>query len=365
MHIGIITCIGELNYGQRLQNYAMEKLMEKLGCTVQTVNYFRPGTLIFLRVVKHTATLFLGINKPYELRLLKFDSFNKNFLHFTKKEYQNLDTDKFDFFVCGSDQIWNMNFSFNHTDLYFAQFAPKEKRISYAASMGNPEVPKEHLQKFKDGINGMASIAVREESAVKAIKELTGRDSVCTIDPTLMLSPDEWRKISKKPKIAPQEDKYILTYFLGEKSEKINSLINSVAEKYNLKVINLLSKKVKNFAGDDDKISYSYCPREFIWLVEHCKIMFTDSFHGCVFSAIFKKPFKWISRQEKDVPDMNSRMITLFEKLSLGDWCVGNADMPVDNNIFFSDYSKTDESIIKEQEHSYKYLKGALNIHEN
>ena len=92
--------------------------------------------------------------------------------------------------------------------------------------------------------------------------------------------------------------------------------------------------------------------------------MMTDSFHGCVFSTIFRKPFRWFSRIQKDVANMNSRMDTLFKKLNLGEWCIGTVEEPVDN-VMYSDFNGVEDRIKSEQEILSDYLRGALGINEN
>ena len=136
--------------------------------------------------------------------------------------------------------------------------------------------------------------------------------------------------------------------------------IDEISKKYDCKVINLYGENCINVKDID---SYHYGPSEFLWLVDNCEVLFTDSFHGCCFSIIFKKPCKWFSRQEKNINNMNSRMETLFEKLELGDKFIGN--MADYDNVFKTDYFGIDKVIKKEKDYSYNYLKGALCLDEN
>lgn len=82
----------------------------------------------------------------------------------------------------------------------------------------------------------MKAISVREERGREIIKELTGRDVPVTVDPTLLLSRDEWRKIEKKPSFVGENDRYLLTYFLGGCSEEVRDYIEGVAGQTGLKL---------------------------------------------------------------------------------------------------------------------------------
>ena len=59
-------------------------------------------------------------------------------------------------------------------------------------------------------------------------------------------------------------------------------------------------------------------PKEWLSLVKHAKGVITDSFHGCVFSIIFKKSFRVFKRFSDDsIKSQNSRVYTLLETYGL------------------------------------------------
>lgn len=372
MKIAIVTITGEANYGNSLQNYAVEQIYRKMDCksvtlVAQTETFIgRIKSVIYSALFDKNHIYIKNRRKkqkePLTLRRKRFCKFNKKFLNMKEKQ----SFDDYDFVSCGSDQVWNFTLDVINKSLpfYLCQFVPRDKRISISASIGTDEIPSEHLTTAKKGFEEMKSVSVREEKAKQIIKDLTGRtDVVVTIDPTLMLSADEWRKISKKPKYIKSEQKILLTYFLGDMSEEVSRYILKISETYDLKVIYLANEWValgKSFENEE----YYTNPSEFLWLVEHCELVMTDSFHGCVFSTIFRKPFRWFSRIQKDVANMNSRMDTLFNKLNLGEWCIGTVEEPVDN-VMYSDFNGVGERIKAEQDILSNYLRGAIGFNEN
>ena len=371
MKIAIVTITGEANYGNSLQNYAVERTFQKMDCkSVTLLNKSetfigRIKSIIYSALFDKSHSYIKNRRKkqkePLTLRRKRFRKFNKKFLNMKAGR----SFDDYDFVVCGSDQVWNFTLAIinRHIPYYLCQFVPRDKRISISASIGTDEIPAEYLTTAKKGFEEMKSVSVREEKAKQIIKDLTGRkDVVVTIDPTLMLSVDEWRKISKQPKYIEPKQKILLTYFLGDMSEEVNRFIVKISKTYDLKIVNLRSEWIAYDKSVNDE--YYTDPSEFLWLIEHCELVMTDSFHGCVFSTIFRKPFRWFSRIQKDVANMNSRMDTLFSKLNLGEWCIGTVEEPVDN-IMYSDFNGVEDRIKSEQEILSDYLRGALGINEN
>ncbi len=356
----IITITGENNYGNRLQNYALEYVLRNLESDVKTLsnsywkkylmyNYKEKIWLVYSLIFEKVARLSIK-------RRLKFRRFDSQFItrDIVKRK---LSRHNYDYYVCGSDQIWNFNFFLNKRDLFFAKFVEPKKRIAYSASIGMDYVPDKYISYFKKAIMEFKDISVREDKAAEIIKELTGRDVIVTVDPTLLLNQEEWLKIAKRPKWI-KNDKYLLTYFLGNMSDEINFFIKNICIQHNLEIINLYSE----YANGEDVDVNSFCsgPDEFIWLIANSQLFITDSYHGCVFATIFNKSFRWFSRNEKGVANMNSRMDTLFSKLQIGDWCIGDVNEDI-NHLFYKDYSKVEKNLEREKKVAMSYLQRSLN----
>lgn len=359
---GIVTITVDSNYGNRLQNYAVQSVLKNLG--VESTTIFVKKSLA--RIAKNFIKVLIGrreISAAKRKRNKAFRRFNKkhlNIKHIRKFELGTLH-DKLDYAVCGSDQIWNFTFPFirNQKEFFFAKFVEPEKRIAFSASIGVDDIPEGHRADFVDGINGMKAISVREERGREIIKELTGRDVPVTVDPTLLLSRGEWREIEKKPSFVGENDRYLLTYFLGGCSEEVRDYIEGIARANGLKVIDLYNEFLSK-PEIENKKWFVADPGEFVWLIDHCQLLMTDSFHGCVFSIINEVPFRCFKRGG-NIADMSSRMDTLFGKLNISDWCIGDINENLDH-VFYKDYTGVKDIIEKEKAFAYKYLKGALNI---
>ena len=359
---GITTITEDSNYGNRLQNYAVQSFLEKLGVEAGTIVYKTP----FIRKLKNFVKILLGRRKfvfIHKKRDAAFCRFNKKYFNIIRIKAARLNNlgGQLDNVVCGSDQIWNFTFPVarDNTVLFFAKFVEPEKRIAFSASIGTDDILEDYRQCFIDGINGMKAISVREERGREIIKELTGRDVPVTVDPTLLLSRGEWRKIEKKPSFVGENDRYLLTYFLGGCSEEVRDYIEGIARANELKVIDLYDEFLDK-SQIENKKWFAADPGEFAWLIEHCELMMTDSFHGCVFSIINEVPFRCFKRGG-NIADMSSRMNTLFSKFDISSWCIGDTEEPFDR-VFFKDYTGVGEVIEEEKAFAYKYLKGALNI---
>ncbi len=152
-------------------------------------------------------------------------------------------------------------------------------------------------------------ISVREEAGKKIVEDLTGRKDVeVLVDPTMLLTAEEWDNVSNKPEQL-KTDKYILNYFLGELSEKRKNEIDRIAKENGCKIINML---------DSNSPFYKTGPAEFLYLEKNAFLICTDSFHACVFSILYNRPFIVFEREDNNV-SMNSRIDTLLNKFHLQD----------------------------------------------
>ena len=137
------------------------------------------------------------------------------------------------------------------------EFTVPEKRISFSASFGISNLPEQYSEKLKKALKDYKSISVREDAGKKIIEDVVGRKDVeVLVDPTMLLTADEWDKVAKKPEQL-KTDRYILNYFLGKLSEKRKEEIDRIAKENNCEVINIL-----------DQNSPFYCtgPSEFLYL---------------------------------------------------------------------------------------------------
>lgn len=370
--IGILTINDYDNYGNRLQNYAAQEVLKSLGFYVETVRneteytasmkkkigkvksiswggFFKKSYLkIYNRLIKYK------LKEIQSKRIERFKKFTSEYILETnytisKENIPANFSDCYDFFVTGSDQVWNPIFR-HGSSIDFLTFAPKEKRIAYSPSFGVSQISEEYLYNYKLWLSEMKSLSVREEAGANIIKNLTGREATVLIDPTLMLSKNKWLSIAKQASNKPKQ-KYLLTYFLGEISAKKNNKIQEIAKQNDLIIINLADPK--------DPYTYIADPSEFVDFINSASVFCTDSFHGVVFSILLETPFIIFNR-EGNIPSMNSRIETLLSTFKLE----SRLEKNINNNreIFEIDYSHVGEILKNERGKVLKYLKNSLEI---
>ena len=351
--IAIITLVGNNNYGNRLQNYALVKAIRKQGDYEISTIWYNPWNKTIKDFFKKDIFSFMyGLNNY--VRRKSFVKFSNSFTYPTKKTYYLNDNLKvldnlYDSFIIGSDQIWNYEFCNDFGNFEFAMFADTKKCSSYSASFGISSIPDNKKSVYKNGLLHLNKISVREDAGAKIVKELTGREAKVVLDPTMLLTADEWEQVEVKPNTKLPR-KYILTYFLGNKTEQQNKEINELSQKYNLEIISLNDKSQQEY--------YKCGPSEFVYLFHHSELVFTDSFHACVFSILFNKPFFVFDRNEAGITSMNSRLDTLLNKFNLTAQKV-NSVANVDD-LFKINYNNTIEILNSERKYSYEFLKSAL-----
>lgn len=371
--VGIVTIVGYHNYGNRLQNYASQETIRGLGYDVETIvcnrGLDRPKESwhqISIRKLRTFRKLLQ--KKDYEPIKKKItDVFyrsiiqerEKSFRLFTQSHIHETDfcitdqcipdnlPERYDFFVTGSDQVWNPAFA--GSPIYFLTFAPAHKKIAYAASFGVSNLPESCLENYRKWISEIPYLSVREQAGADIIKELTGRDAVVLVDPTLMLPKSKWLSISKSGAHKPSKP-YLLTYFLGPIADDVKNKIKDIAFRKKLEVVHL--------ASFGDKRRYTADPAEFLDYINSAEIVFTDSFHGTVFSILFEKPFVVCDRISRVA--MHSRIDTILSKFELESRRWQNIKTHQEGHFFEADFSHVPPILELERKKAIDFLIVAL-----
>lgn len=372
--VGIITLNGYFNYGNRLQNYALQEFIKMNGYECETIinETFIDKSDIILNNKKNKLQRVLNkdlkyiynkvynkinknkINKINTKRSEIFKEFSKQYINETNFSIRLGEIDinlekEYKFFVAGSDQVWNP-FDALVSEVSFLTFAPKNKRISYAPSFGVYDIPQQERENYKKWLSEMKHISVREDAGAKIVKELTGKEVPVVIDPTMILTKEQWLSVAKKSKAKPKK-KYLLTYLLGGGSKEHKQKIKEISDKYNLEIVNLGTIK--------DVEHYVTGPSEFIDYINDASVFFTDSFHGCVFSMLLDTPFVVCTRMGQDSKtSMESRIDTLLDKFELQDRRYSNIN---NIDIFNCDYTRSNELLDMERKKAWDYLSNSFN----
>ena len=353
--IVIITINDVENYGNRLQNFALHTLLSEYS-NVQTA-FCSKNPSFLIRRANYLKWLFKNL-------LMNFDSFSviyrryKRCLSFMQKYTPDnivgidsvfgvLPRRNNYIYVFGSDQIWNYNLTSNPVFMIrLGSFlSPTDEAFSYAASFGVSEVDDEVKPFFQKYLPRLKAISVREDCGAELIRGMTGLDAKVVLDPTLMITADKWLDITEN--FVPNDDRYVLTYFLGQPSDEQERDIQSYAKEHGCRVRRMLDLR--------DKETYVAGPQDFVELFSKTQYVFTDSYHACCFSILFHKQFTVFNRAAMTgKSSMNSRMETLFRLFDLDSVMMDSGLAPE------IDYAKVDRLLEQHRRESQAWLDKAM-----
>lgn len=356
--IACITLYDNINIGNKLQNYAVQYLCEDFGLDCTTIPYSEAQNVYRDMSWKGKVIAAIGLPsaKAIEKQLLirrrkNFERFSRMHLKTQKSisfasAKQKL-TGRYDAFIVGSDQVWH-NWTHNKKELhfFFLQFAPENQRICIAPSFGMNLIPSSEQTLYREGLRGFKYLSCREKDGCEMIEAMTGRAAVQLVDPTLMLTAAQWNQIARKPDFELPE-KYILVYFLSEMSVQAREYIDSVAAYHNCQVVDIFSKQAREY--------YHTAPDEFLYIMSHAFYVITNSFHGSVFSILYRKPFSLFPRVDGEGTTMSSRLCSILEMLDLEE-CLEYRQM----KIPYIDYKKVEVVLTRERIKERAYLNQAF-----
>ena len=283
----IITLTGNYNYGNRLQNYALQEVLKRKELEVETYNniYMNPKTqeikiknakMDLKRIIRGIKSRILKKDK-YKVqdkkRSVKIKDFNDKYIIMSDKKKEELNG-AYDYFILGSDQVWNPNFV-NDLDINLDSCL-NGNIISYAASFGVDKIYNNVYDLYKTSLMKMDYISVREKNGKILAEQLSNKNVKIVLDPTMLLTVQEWENLEEKPEIY-DEKKYLLIYCVSKEHNKLRKYVNKIAKEKHLNIIDL---------SDKDSKEYISGVEEFLFYIHHAEMIFTDSFHACVFSII-------------------------------------------------------------------------------
>lgn len=335
------------NYGAILQAHALQVVLNQLGFVSEILDYQRSykditsakTTKLNRLFGKITSINSFGdieniINYPFRRAWIEKISMDinrrKKRIEDFKSEYTektrilNCETiskvsDDYNAFVCGSDQIWNpTRFDPN----FFLSFVPdNRKKIAYAVSLGVNAFSAKEKAIIAPLINRFDSISVREESGIKLISELTNKNVVKVIDPTLLLDRNYWQQFIHDLDGEFKPRPFIFSYQIGQNNAH-RDLAKRLGKDLRLPIFTIPGvayPQPYDFSYSDVNF-IDASPQDFISLIAHSELLITDSFHACVFAILFGKKFIVLKRDtDRDRLSMNSRVYDLLSMFSLED----------------------------------------------
>lgn len=368
-----------ISYGSLLQTLATQIAFRKCGIQLELFCYEPSGKdnckRRLLKIIRHPNVI---INKVKEgwcdfSHHGYFESKRKRDKKFSDFLYQNIvctdvinteaQRDKriqdYQIVLSGSDQTWN---PINFGEKYFTcEFVPDSiKVVSYASSFGIEEIPHRQEAGTKHYLKRFFKISLRETSGREIVRRLTDRICPVVLDPTLLLKSDEWNHYVSDKRMA--EDKYIFTYFLSSQ-EEFRKKAKELKEKTKFQVVTI--PHVLQYIQDDIKFSdigIDVCaPDEWLRLIRDAEYICTDSYHGMIFSIIFKKQFIVMKRfRDGSSVSANTRIYEVLDKLGLSSrlWNGGDIYSQIIQKI---NYDLVEEKLKIHRELSYKYIDNILN----
>lgn len=298
--VAILTFHRTNNYGAALQAYALQRVLNE-KYEAEILDYRNPyleGLYLQKSSEIKAKIRVIARRVVYPKRTAQLDERRGRFENFYQQHFMLSDivynggniaqaNERYDAFIAGSDQVWNLHLSRGDWN-YFLEFAPPEKRYSYAASIAMNRTG-EGNERIKDDLNQFQSILVRESKAVDFLSSIGVKKPVTAVsDPVFLLGTDEWGKIL--PSVPNSEKKkYVLLYTVANVTNSLE-FAKRLAQRNNLTVISLSSKQSVNVVNGVTNI-LDAGPIEFLDYIRNASYVVTSSFHALAFSVIFNVPF--------------------------------------------------------------------------
>lgn len=308
MKIGIITLRLYTNYGGILQAYALQTILKRMGYEVNHIEkVFKPYVppiwkrpIIYLKryiinLIKNKK-IFLhnSVNKKERniIGRYTFDFIHKYITIIEYPDFAEIPKSEYDVLIVGSDQVWRPKYFYTkEIGNAYLKFAKRWniKRIAYAASFGTKdwEYSDQQTIECSELIKKFDSVSVRESSAVNLCNDKFGIKAIQVLDPTMLLESEDYIRLFENLNI-PKNKGNLYCYFLDETEEK-KELIKIIAATKNLIPFYITPPNNSPNSNSEYKIQ----PPVEIWLraFYDAEYVITDSFHACVFSILFQKPF--------------------------------------------------------------------------
>lgn len=377
--IGMLTFYDVKNYGAALQAFALQSTVVSMGHDAEFIRYYEKkgegssklGTKDYFRVLKnndYSIKTYLTMRTIEHNKYDRFNEFCERYMKTSQKTYYNVEELReneylYDGFVTGSDMVWSD--IGQNLDVYFLNFAPKNKRLSYAPSLtGREKENVEETNKYKNWLNGISALSCREQYGVDYVKKITGKDAALVLDPTLLLQKEQWIEQMNLKQNNSCKD-YILCYMFGGVSKTLKKKLEHIKRKLGVKVryIPISTFEVKEELSNGYVPNYG--PKEFVELFFNAKFVLTNSYHGLLFSLIMNKPFLLFHRGKgNEWSRYEERMNNILHIIDQEERYIFEKDLNVDI-LSKIDYEKVNSIIESTRRESIEYLIEALKLLEN
>lgn len=371
MKIGIVTLPLHTNYGGIMQAYALQTVLERLGHDVVLFDRNTDGDSsmpwwravygypmrVARKIVRPSTVVFREQKYRAEnvVRRRYTDRFIARYIHRIRPDdYMRIPNDGYDAVIAGSDQVWRPKYFHKTIDDAFLRFAGmwQIRRIAYGASFGTDEWEYTPEQTFRCGalLRRFDAVSVREDDAVQMCREHFGADAELVLDPTLLLEAEDYMRLVDKSWVTRSEGN-LMRYILDRSVEK-EAVVRKIAS----------DGSMTPFGSETDiydrgiPLELRVQPPVEKWLrgFADADMVVTDSFHACVFSIIFRKPFIVFANKARGF----SRFRSLLRLMGLEDRLMMSPDSRIpDSGI---DYDRVYERLGVMRRKSMDFLTSSL-----
>lgn len=378
MKIAILTLPLQANYGGIIQNYALQTVLERMGHEVYTININKSKakmslTRAPLSILKRSIKKIMGrkdgiiflerkVNQDkiiVEQHVRKFINDNIHLTHpyYTKADLSTFDKENFQAVIVGSDQVWRIPYAYPNIETYFLDFIKNKqiKKIAYSASFGTDEIEfsNEQIKKCGELIKEFDIISVREQSAIQLITNIykwkCKTKPVQTLDPTMLLNKEDYIRISTE--YAQENNKGGLFYYILDMTDEKMKLLQKISSDLGLKPFTVTSNS--NYWLDKAEERIVPPIEEWLQAFHQASFVFTDSFHGTVFSIIFNKNFITIGNKSRGM----ARFHSLINQFNLQDKFITSMDEYTEQAQKTINWNSINKILEEEKKYSFNILK--------
>lgn len=376
--IGLATPCIVNNFGTKLQALAMQTAVRNLGHETEIINFrFKDKgnpikSVLFCDALRYrlegrknakAIAAHPEVVEGGKLISAAYNRFVEERLHLSEpcdllSEAREI-ARKYTHVVCGSDQIWLPSHIL--LDFYTLNFVPEGvKRVAYAPSFGVSQVSPFMRGDYRRFLERLDVVTAREDRGVELVKELSGRDCPMVVDPTLLLTREQWDETLNTTQYQ-DEAPYVFAYLLGDNPEH-RRLAREYADKMGYRLV--MPHLYKYSPVDEqyaDEIPYGMSPEDFVARIASAKAVFTDSFHGSVFSLLYGRELYVMERFAKGSKgSTNSRIYSLLRLTDLAHRLVHNFTLDELQAIAPIDYQDVHSRLSRARESSLTLLANAL-----
>ena len=372
--IGLITFHASNNCGSMLQAFALQKVLkDKFGVENELIDFSNQGQKEMYKPfwkitgIKSVVKNGLWLTKYGQIRkqMKAYESFSKKYFVLSDRSYETTEelnhlNGKYDKYITGSDQVWNIC-CMDADDAYYLSFVKEGKKYAYAVSFGaNNSFVSQAGEHYKKLANSFDAISVREANAQRWIEEAINRTVPMCLDPTMLLKQDEWERYIDVGG-APMVDGSYIFYYCFSISQHVAKFLQETSKRLNMPVYFLEPKEwaLRCCWKNSIKLVGQYGPEAFLNLTKYANLIFTTSFHGTAFSTIYHKNFWYIDSGHNDLTK-DDRAVSFLSQLGLMERYKTVEYLKEHELNVTPDYAEVDVKLEEMIEQSMQYLRGIV-----